>query len=390
MWQSRLLLGLRRAVTGSRAQAFNHAVARTRHVVTSEYSLLGLGGGLAVYLAGDRAELPASQNLALAAATWAGLAAGRTSFYTGLILRLRRSVTNTAAFVASENSMLGAVDGVGAYVIGDRHWQFPALDSAVMSACTWAGVAGGGPAWFAGLLAGFLVYTGLDTLCQPQSTHPSLLATATFVGIVCGLKWLTILGPLIYTITQKIGYPAHVTGKSMAPTFNQTTGKNAGLLDSDWVWVNCWAARVRPGYSPARGDVVVYISPKAPDEVLIKRVIATAGDTVAACRQGKDGEMAGKVRVPAGHLWLEGDNAANTVDSNQYGPVSSGLVFGLVTHCYPLSRGWLSPPVRLEGYTEQVRQLHPATTVLSSLPTTKLEHRSAFFYLKVFFQLFAS
>lgn len=32
------------------------------------------------------------------------------------------------------------------------------------------------------------------------------------------------------------------------------------------------------------------------------------------------------VVVPRGHIWLEGDNAANSSDSRQYGPVPLGLV----------------------------------------------------------------
>lgn len=32
------------------------------------------------------------------------------------------------------------------------------------------------------------------------------------------------------------------------------------------------------------------------------------------------------VVVPRGHVWLEGDNAANSLDSRQYGPIPLGLV----------------------------------------------------------------
>jgi hypothetical protein len=37
------------------------------------------------------------------------------------------------------------------------------------------------------------------------------------------------------------------------------------------------------------------------------------------------------VAVPPGHLWLEGDNRANSVDSRDYGPLPEGLLEGKVT-----------------------------------------------------------
>ena len=45
------------------------------------------------------------------------------------------------------------------------------------------------------------------------------------------------------------------------------------------------------------------------------------------------------IRIPKGHVWVQGDNLHNTVDSNKYGPVSLGLVVGVATHIvWPLGR----------------------------------------------------
>merc|ERR1711892_299739 len=63
-----------------------------------------------------------------------------------------------------------------------------------------------------------------------------------------------------YTFTNLAGFPAAVSGKSMQPTLNPGHTR-LGVLDGDWVWVNCW-------------------------------------------------------RVPQGHVWAEGDNWENSVDSN--------------------------------------------------------------------------
>ena len=62
----------------------------------------------------------------------------------------------------------------------------------------------------------------------------------------------------------------------------------------------------------SRGDIIVYISPKTPNEYLIKRVIATEGDIVDT--NGK--YTLPRLRIPDGHVWVHGDNRSVSVDSN--------------------------------------------------------------------------
>ena len=48
-------------------------------------------------------------------------------------------------------------------------------------------------------------------------------------------------------------------------------------------------------------------------------------------------------RVPRGHLWLEGDNAAASVDSRHFGPAPAGLVEGkarLAVFPYASAKAW--------------------------------------------------
>ena len=66
-----------------------------------------------------------------------------------------------------------------------------------------------------------------------------------------------------------------------------------------------------------RGDLLVYTSPKDPEEYLIKRLIAGEGDVIRT--EGRYSQAV--VRIPPGHVWVEGDNWANSVDSNKYGTV---------------------------------------------------------------------
>ena len=184
------------------------------------------------------------------------------------------------------------------------------------------------------------------------------------------------LGYCIFkTLFTTIGYPASINGNSMRPTLNPETKKEPemniyggnvefaadsrepnwggpGCVESseldllniigpvtlhDWVWVNCWRGS---RLDISRGDLLIYISPKDPEEFLIKRVIALETDLVQT--DGRWSEETGNddlVRIPRGHVWVQGDNLSNTVDSNKYGPVSLGLTVGVATHIiWPLAR----------------------------------------------------
>jgi len=135
-----------------------------------------------------------------------------------------------------------------------------------------------------------------------------------------------------FTFIGLVGYPASVNGRSMQPTLNPLATAGSNWLEMDWVWVNCWRARK---YALNRGDLVVYNSPKDPQEYLIKRLVADEGDTVKT--EGRYCKPF--VRIPQGHIWVEGDNWGNSVDSNNYGPVAKGLVSGVATNIiWPPSR----------------------------------------------------
>lgn len=61
----------------------------------------------------------------------------------------------------------------------------------------------------------------------------------------------------------------------------------------------------------------------------VKRVIGLEGDVVHTRKP----YPTPYVRVPPGHMWVEGDaGEGKSLDSNTYGPVSIGLVTGQLTH----------------------------------------------------------
>lgn len=103
---------------------------------------------------------------------------------------------------------------------------------------------------------------------------------------------------------------------------------------------------------PEPGDIVVFSDPQVPSRTLIKRVIATEGQTVDL-RDGKvyvDGvaldepytqglpsyplRTVGNVditypyTVPKGDVWVMGDNRTNSSDSRYFGPIDKDTVFG--------------------------------------------------------------
>ncbi len=149
-----------------------------------------------------------------------------------------------------------------------------------------------------------------------------------------------------------------IPSASMEPTLQGCTG-----CTNDRVLVD------RLGYTfggdPAPGDVVVFRGPPAwtgsgPEQDFAKRVIATGGATVLCCDDrgrvvvdgrpldepylapvaaGAGPQTFGPVRVPEGHLWLMGDNRANSADSRSSGAVPAEAVVGRV-------RWILLPPSR--------------------------------------------
>jgi inner membrane protease subunit 1 len=123
----------------------------------------------------------------------------------------------------------------------------------------------------------------------------------------------------------------------------------------------------KPG--PKRGDVVVASSMTNPAQTVCKRVIGVEGDIIEIdprrgverkwisevdqvferdrrlTEQGmveKNVDSEGRrlssrrkgegqwIKVPKGHVWLQGDNMSNSTDSRMYGPVPIGIVKGKV------------------------------------------------------------
>lgn len=138
-----------------------------------------------------------------------------------------------------------------------------------------------------------------------------LLAVLVAVGILSGLYF---------------SMPTVVFGESMLPTLRP--------------WDVCWMRRSRP-YTPARGDIIMFRTADDPPLRFIKRVIALPGEAIAI----QTGQVLINDRplpepytainpawslpvtnVPAGRVYVIGDNRAVPMNLAVYGLVATRLV----------------------------------------------------------------
>lgn len=118
-------------------------------------------------------------------------------------------------------------------------------------------------------------------------------------------------------------------------------------------FVTTWRNIIEHMISPISvGDVVISQNPNRPGTIC-KRILGLPGDQVIAF-PGRAGTNSGTniQIVPDHHVWLEGDNANNSLDSRQSGPIPLALLRGRA-----VARIW---PIRGNAYLH--RTISPPTT----------------------------
>ncbi|KAG0668384.1 Mitochondrial inner membrane protease subunit 2 [Kluyveromyces marxianus] len=136
--------------------------------------------------------------------------------------------------------------------------------------------------------------------------------------------------PVALTFSEHVCYVAKVEGASMRPTLNPS---DPVRNESDWVLL--WKFNLKQAKNWKENDVVLFKSPMDPKKVYCKRVKGMQFDQVRT-RSPYPKETC---LVPRNHLWVEGDNVYHSVDSNNFGPISTGLVLGkAVCIVWPPSR----------------------------------------------------
>jgi signal peptidase I len=167
--------------------------------------------------------------------------------------------------------------------------------------------------------------------------HARGRSAATAAPARTGLRPLTLallVGLVVLTVTALrllVAEPFGIPTASMAPT----------LSPGDHVLVDKLAYR---GSEPGVGDLAVFHAPGT-DEITLKRVVARGGDTVAiedgvlhvngrarvepyANPDAIDSVYFGPERVPAGSVFVLGDNRGDSFDSRRFGAVPSDRLIG--------------------------------------------------------------
>lgn len=140
-------------------------------------------------------------------------------------------------------------------------------------------------------------------------------------------------GELMHFMLQYLIRPRQAGGPSMLPTLSVVEYVLEEKIRHEW-----FPHKLR------RGDIVTYLSPLDPNQLVCKRIIGLSGDTVCidptrlsapvvdedqgSGRRERTKPKGMHVAVPKGHIWTQGDNAAASRDSRDYGPVPIALVKG--------------------------------------------------------------
>lgn len=191
---------------------------------------------------------------------------------------------------------------------------------------------------------------------------PSKPASSGKLKSIFSTLAVLLIAPLLaLTITAFIFQSYEVDGPSMQPTL-----ENQDRLII-WKVPRTWARLTNHDYIPNRGDVIVFIKKglyedsSGKEKQLIKRVVGLPGERVTV----KDGKITvynatypngfnpdktlpyGKaitttdgnvdVTVPAGQVFVSGDNRANSLDSRYFGPVATHEIVGkLIARILPI------------------------------------------------------
>ncbi|GAC1360489.1 MAG: signal peptidase I [Vulcanimicrobiaceae bacterium] len=164
---------------------------------------------------------------------------------------------------------------------------------------------------------------------------PRQLQWRTIASVTLQIAALGILALAFFMRTPQ------VSGLSMAPH----------IASGEYVLINTVSYRLG---QPERGDIVAFRHERSAPSVYLKRIIGLPGDHITIARGAvlvngtklqepyvrcPDTRTFGQVTVPAGALYVLGDNRANSDDSRFWGFVDQQQVIGkAIAGIWPLMR----------------------------------------------------
>lgn len=175
-------------------------------------------------------------------------------------------------------------------------------------------------------MAGGMVYCWTEyvmdlTLCEGPSMTPTIQSSGELVlmdkwHVRQPTEWRGTERARLARQRQEESHDKHVWHEPRLPPVNEQPPLS---------WRQVWQ-QIRSPLSI--GDVVVVHHPRHQGTVC-KRVLGMPGDQVVGDR--------GLLLVEDGHVWLEGDNPANSSDSRSYGAVPAACIVGrVVCRVWPL------------------------------------------------------
>jgi len=192
-----------------------------------------------------------------------------------------------------------------------------------------------------------------QTEIETDTSQPKQKASGFFRFLKDVLETL-VLSVVLFVGINAVTARIRVDGESMVPT----------LASGEYVIVNRLTYRLG---SPQRGDIIVFHFPRDPKEEYIKRIIGLPGDEVEV----KNGQVyingqpldetylnvkmdyIGTWRIPAGQLFVLGDNRNNSSDSHDWGTVPMDYVVGKAILVY-----WPPPDWGLVGHVALATAVH--------------------------------
>ncbi len=162
-----------------------------------------------------------------------------------------------------------------------------------------------------------------------------------FLRFLVDILETLVLSLVLFVSINMISARIRVDGASMQPT----------LVSGEYVVINRLSYRLG---SPQRGDIIVFHFPRDPKEEYIKRLIGLPGDEVEV-KNGSvyvNGQLLdesylnvkmdyyGTWRIPAGQLFVLGDNRNNSSDSHDWGTVPMDYVVGKAVLVYWPPPAW--------------------------------------------------
>jgi signal peptidase I len=221
----------------------------------------------------------------------------------------------------------------------------------------WRSVLGEQPAWRVAPAGGGAASMAFPAGARPRSAAGGSRVGALIHGAVEALEVLA-LALIMFVAVRAIAQNFVVDGGSMEPTFangemlivNKLAYRTFNVSWLPWTDETHW----QPFGTAQSGDIVVFRFPQNPSRDFIKRVIATAGQTVEV-RSGvlmvngvplKEPYLSGPaayefgpVTVPEGQVFVLGDNRNNSYDSHSWGTLEERYLIGRAELRYwPLNR----------------------------------------------------